>query len=215
MGKEDPGAISGAVCVCVCVTHTHKSYANNCRTWLICGSHGWRRKVRSFKFLLHREESQHATPIFSSLLIQVTSIKVSFLAWMSRFGAFKPDILNINARKAFRWLLVSNLYDHVLTSDQALFRKLSSTVFNFKLLTFTLFKLIAAIKVLNNWFLIRRLLDSTFRYWHYCLLATPLILIGISINIFQWNQLYMKGKPKLHLLYEYQRKLRNLAANFF
>ena len=23
-------------------------------------------------------------------------------------------------------------------------------------------------------------------------------------QIFEWNQLYMKGKPKLHILYEYQ-----------
>ena len=25
-----------------------------------------------------------------------------------------------------------------------------------------------------------------------------------NINIFKWNQLYMKGKPELHLIYEYQ-----------
>ena len=25
-----------------------------------------------------------------------------------------------------------------------------------------------------------------------------------NINICEWNQLYMKGKPKLHILYEYQ-----------
>ena len=25
-----------------------------------------------------------------------------------------------------------------------------------------------------------------------------------NINICEWNQLYMKGKPKLHTLYEYQ-----------
>ena len=25
-----------------------------------------------------------------------------------------------------------------------------------------------------------------------------------NINIFECNQLYMKGKPKLHILYEYQ-----------
>ena len=25
-----------------------------------------------------------------------------------------------------------------------------------------------------------------------------------NINIFKWNQLYIKGKPKLHILYDYQ-----------
>ena len=101
----------------------YESYPNSYRNWLICGFHGRKRKFRSFKFLLHRETPQPATPIFSCLLIQVKSIKVSFLARLSRFGALKPIILNINARKTFRLFLVQNLYDHALTRDHALFRK--------------------------------------------------------------------------------------------
>ena len=29
-----------------------------------------------------------------------------------------------------------------------------------------------------------------------------------NINIFEWNQLYMKGKPRLHILYEYQLNIK-------
>ena len=67
---------------------------------------------KSFKFLLHRERLAPATPIFSFPLVKVKSIKVPFLGRLSRFRALKPKLLNINARKAFRLILVSNLYDH-------------------------------------------------------------------------------------------------------
>ena len=95
----------------------NKSYPNNYRYWLICGSHEWKRKVQSFKFLLHREHPKPATPIFFMRFYTGKIYKSVVLAWSSRFRALKPSYSNINARKALSLILVSNLYDHALTLD--------------------------------------------------------------------------------------------------